>query len=61
MNTKLTLNKNGKVLEFTPQPDMTAFELANIILYLYAHNSVGSKYIKCKDEPEFLSKYFVER
>lgn len=61
MTTKLTVLKDGKTLEFTPTPDMTAYDLAIVIGYLYAHNSVGSNYIKCMDNPTFLDKYFKEK
>lgn len=60
LNTKLTTVKDGKVFEFMPTKDITAFELANVMLYLYACNTVGTAYIKTEDTADFFTKYFKE-
>lgn len=57
LNAKLTTVRGGKVYEFVPTPDITAFELANILLYFYAANSVGTRYVVTDDEAA-LEKYF---
>lgn len=59
-SAKLTTIRDGKVFEFVPHPDMTAFELANIMLYLYSCNTVGVEYSNLDSDIEFL-KYFKER
>ena len=60
LNTKLTTVKNGKVFEFTPTENITAYELANVMLYLYACNTVGTAYVKTEDTADFFTKYFKE-
>lgn len=59
-NTKLTTMRNGKIFEFVPDENITAYELAKVMLYLYACNTVGVKYAKVDGEDEFFPKYFKE-
>lgn len=60
LNAKLTTMRDGKIYEFVPNENITAYELANIMLYLYACNSVGVKYTETEGLEDFFDKFFKE-
>lgn len=60
LDSKLTTMRNGKIYEFVPDVNITAYELARIMLYLYACNSVGVQYVKLDSDDFIFPKYFKE-
>lgn len=60
LSAKLTTMRDGKIYEFVPDENITAYELAHVMLYLYACNSVGVTYAKLEGPDELFTKFFKE-